>query len=125
MTATQMKKWQDEHPQFERGIPIKCDEETKRIHFEMDVREMANSCLCYDDDFKAGDWYKRYCDELGEERVNELFNEQYDDVAKSIIIENVHRDNEGVWYNSIIWWDDPKFEEAKNMFGIEFKDPEM
>ena len=91
----------------------------KQLEKELSCREMINSCLIYGDDpFRKIDkwWYGHgYCersymsdyeDELGEERVRQLYEEQKYDISQARIHHNFHTDSEGLSYNSITWADE-------------------
>lgn len=79
-------------------------EEIKLRH-EISCREMINSCLAYGDKF-LGKFDKDYIERLGKERVEELYNEQKEDIEKSIILYEMYEDREGGTYNTIKWWDE-------------------
>ena len=46
MTEKQIEKIRKEIPQFENGISCELTPEQKRLHRELDCRDMINSCLC-------------------------------------------------------------------------------
>lgn len=73
---------------------------------ELDCRDMINSCLCYGTDFLNSRYSERYINELGREKVEQLYKEQKADFDKATVNYNVHTDSEGVTYNSIRWEDD-------------------
>ena len=106
MTRKQIKKIRKEIPRFENGIPCELTPEQKQLHRELDCREMINSCLCYGSSFFESRYSDPYIQELGRERVLELFNEQKADFDKAIVLHNVYEDSEGVSYNSIKWEDE-------------------
>jgi hypothetical protein len=89
----------------------------RRIYYELDCREMINSCLCYGgiDGFwrkfeRATNGWRCYADEyidkLGKKRVVELVEEQEHDFAKATVIRNVYTDTEGISYSTIRWVDE-------------------
>jgi hypothetical protein len=93
--------------------------EDKQLYKELSCRDMINSCLIYGSDpfRKINKWWygHGYCersymsdyeDELGEERVKQLYEEQLADIKKAVVHYNVHTDCEGVSYNSITWADE-------------------
>ena len=47
-----------------------------------------------------------YEDELGKERVRQLYEEQKFDISQATIHHGVHTDSEGLTYNSITWADE-------------------
>lgn len=106
MTRKQIKKIRKEIPRFENGIPCELTPEQKQLHRELDCREMINSCLCYGSSFFESRYSDPYIQELGREKVFELFNEQKADFDKAIVLHNVYEDSEGVSYNSIKWEDE-------------------
>lgn len=106
MTGKQIKKIRKEIPRFENGIPCKLTTEQKRLHRELDCREMINSCLCYGSNFLKSHYSDPYIQELGRERVLELYNEQKTDFDKATVFRNVYKDSEGCSYNSIKWEDE-------------------
>lgn len=106
MTGKQIEKIRNEIPRFENGIPCKLTPEQKRLHKELDCRDMINSCLCYGSKFLGTRYSETYIKELGEKRVLELFNEQKTDFDKAIVFHNVYEDSEGCSYNSIKWEDE-------------------
>jgi len=106
MTRKQIKKIRKEIPRFENGIPFELTPEQKQLHRELDCREMINSCLCYGSSFFESRYSDPYIQELGRERVLELYNEQKVDFDKAIVLHNVYEDSEGVSYNSIKWEDE-------------------
>lgn len=62
--------------------------------------EMCNSIICYGGN--VNDKYlDKYKTKLGNEIVEELFNNQLKDIK--CILKGVHEDSEGVVYNSIVW----------------------
>lgn len=80
--------------------------EQKQLHRELDCREMINSCLCYGSNFLESRYSEPYIQDLGRERVIEIYNEQKIDFDKAIVLHNVYEDGEGVTYNSIKWEDE-------------------
>ena len=100
------RKIRNEIPQFENGIPYKLTPEQKALHRELDCREMINSCLCYGSNFLESRYSEPYIQDLGRERVIEIYNEQKIDFDKAIVLHNVYEDGEGVTYNSIKWEDE-------------------
>ena len=106
MTGKQIKKLRNEIPRFENGIPCKLSLEQKQLHRELDCREMINSCLCYGRSFLESRYSEPYIQELGREKVFELYNEQKTDFDKATVYHNVYEDSEGCSYNSIKWEDE-------------------
>lgn len=106
MTDKEIEKIRNEIPQFENGIPCKLTKKQEQLHRELDCRDMINSCLCYGTNFLESHYSKPYIQELGKERVIELYNEQKIDFDKAIVFHNVYEDGEGVTYNSIKWADE-------------------
>lgn len=106
MTRKEIEKIKNEIPRFENGIPCKLTKEQKQLHRELDCREMINSCLCYGHSFIESHYSSPYIEELGMERVLELYNEQKADFDKAKVFHNVYEDGEGVSYNSIQWEDE-------------------
>ena len=96
MTRKEIEKLR-ENPKFEDNI---------RLQRELNCREMINSCLCYGYNFIESNYSKAYIEELGKERVIELYNEQKLDFDKSIVLHNVGEDSVGNSYNSIKWYDE-------------------
>jgi hypothetical protein len=127
MTDKQINKIKDElnfkyygnEARLPRNLKQEITEEDKRTFKELSCRDMINSCLIYGSDpfRKINKWWygHGYCersymsdyeDELGEERVKQLYEEQLADIKKARINYNVHTDNEGLSYNSITWADE-------------------
>jgi len=106
MTDKEIKRMKKEVPLFKDGIPCELTLEQKQIRKELSCREMINSCLCYGYDFLKSRYSKSYIEELGEERVLDLYNEQKADFAKATVSHDVYQDSEGVSYNSIKWADE-------------------
>ena len=106
MTGKQIEKIRKEIPQFENGIPCELTPEQKRLHRELDCRDMINSCLCYGSSFLESCYSEPYIQELGKERVIELYNEQKTDFDKAIVFHNVYENSELCSYNSIKWEDE-------------------
>ena len=113
MTRNEIKKLRKENPRFQKDIVL--TEEQKRLHRELDCREMINSCLCYGDDFLKSRYSKPYIQDIGEKRVIELYNEQKADFAKATVLRDVYQDGEGVSYNSIKWADELEETEKNNI----------
>ena len=106
MTGKEIENLKNKNPRFKDGIPCKLTKEQKQLHKELYCREMINSCLCYGQDFLNSEYKDSYIEELGKERVIELYNEQKEDFSKAKVLYNVHEDSEGCSYNSIIWADE-------------------
>lgn len=106
MTGKQIEKIKNEIPRFKNGVPCKLTPEQKLLHRELDCREMINSCLIYGSNFLGTRYSEPYIEELGKERVLELYNEQKSDFDKAIVFHNVYKDSEGCIYNSIKWEDE-------------------
>ncbi len=111
MTGKEIKKIRKEIPLFENGIPCELTPEQKRLHRELKCRDMINSCLCYGSSFLESRYSEPYIQELGEERVLELYNEQKTDFDRAIVFHNVHEDSGGCTYNSIKWEDEIEMDE--------------
>ena len=87
----------------------------RKLYEEMSLRDMIMSCLTYGEDIFTNEsidattnyYHRPYADKyiniLGYSRVMEIYNDQkeYFD-TKCKVIKNVHTDNEGVTYNSLI-----------------------
>lgn len=104
MTRIEIKKARKENSRFINGFQLTKEQE--KLHKELDCREMINSCLCYGTDFLNSKYKNKYMEELGEDRVIELYNEQKADFEKSTVIHDIFEDSEGVSYNSIKWNDE-------------------
>jgi hypothetical protein len=94
MTGKQIEKIRKEIPQFENGISCELTPEQKRLHRELDCRDMINSCLCYGSSFLESRYSEPYIRELGKERVIEFYNEQKTDFDEVIVFHNVYEDSE-------------------------------
>ena len=79
MTGKQIEKIRKEIPQFENGIPCELTPEQKRLHRELDCRDM----ISYGSSFLESRYSEPYIQELGKERVIELYNEQKTDFDKN------------------------------------------
>lgn len=106
MTGKEIKRIRAEIPRFRNGVACNLTAEQKRLHRELDCREMINSCLCYGSNFLESRYSEPYIQNLGRERVIEIYNEQKIDFDKAIVLHNVYEDVEGVTYNSIKWEDE-------------------
>ena len=104
MTEKEIKQLRRDNPRFNKDKPL--TELQKRLHRELDCREMINSCLCYWDKFFDWRYELKYINELWEKRVIELYYEQLKDFEKSTVIRWVFTDEEGCTYNSIKWRDE-------------------
>ena len=102
MTGKQIEKIRKEIPQFENGIPCELTPEQKRLHRELDCRDM----ISYGSSFLESRYSEPYIQELGKERVIELYNEQKTDFDKAIVFHNVYENSELCSYNSIKWEDE-------------------
>ena len=94
MTGKQIEKIRKEIPQFENGISCELTPEQKRLHRELDCRDVINSCLCYGSSFLESRYSEPYIRELGKERVIEFYNEQKTDFDEVIVFHNVYEDSE-------------------------------
>lgn len=104
MTRNEIKMHRKANPRFDKNVVL--TEEQRRLHRELDCREMINSCLCYGHDFIESNYSKAYIEDLGKARVIELYNEQKEDFSKSQVIHNTFEDGEGNSYNTIRWYDE-------------------
>jgi hypothetical protein len=98
------------------GKYIKPPKEYKMQEEELSCIDMINSILAYDWFGESAEWVMEheekkyynyledYVDMFGRDRVVELIQGQIDSIRD--IKRNVHVDNEGVSYNSIIWRED-------------------
>lgn len=113
------EKYYGDEPHFPDNLKQPWTKKDKQLEKELSCREMINSCLIYGSDpFRKIDkwWYGHgYCersymsdyeDELGEERVRQLYEEQKYDISQARIHHDVHTDSEGLSYNSITWADE-------------------
>jgi hypothetical protein len=80
----------------------------EKLEEELRCRRMINSCLIYgyshDYFFEKYAW--KYIEKLWIRKVNKLFEEQENDIKKSMVKCSVYTDWEGCTYNSIKWWDE-------------------
>lgn len=106
MTGKEIKKIRKEIPGFRNGVACNLTAEQKQLHRELDCREMINSCLCYGSNFLESRYSEPYIQDLGRERVLEIYNEQKINFDKAIVLHNVYEDGEGITYNSIKWEDE-------------------
>lgn len=98
------------------GKYIKPPKEYKMREEELSCIDMINSILAYDWFGQDAEWVMEYeeksyynyledyVDMFGRDKVVELIQGQIDSIRD--IKRNVHVDNEGVSYNSIIWRED-------------------
>ena len=84
-------------------------EEQKQLDKELSCREMINSCLIYGTNFLKSHYSNDYFDELGESKVQQLYNEQLQNFSRSIVVRNIFEDSEGVTYDSLIEPDEDGF----------------
>ena len=84
MTGKEIKKIRTEIPRFRNGVACNLTAEQKQLHRELDCREMINSCLCYGSNFLESRYSEPYIQDLGRERVIEIYNEQKIDFDKEI-----------------------------------------
>lgn len=75
--------------------------EQKQLDNELNCIEMINSCLAYGYDFMKN-WSKRYIENLGYDKVKELYDEQVEYFKHCTIIVGSGTDGEGNAYNSVI-----------------------
>lgn len=113
------EKYYGDEPHLPCNLKQRWTKKDKQLDKELSCREMINSCLIYGDDpFRKIEkwWYGHgYCersymsdyeDELGKERVKQLYEEQKFDISQATIHRGVHTDSEGLTYNSITWADE-------------------
>ena len=98
------------------GKYFKPSHEYKMREEELSCIDMINSILAYDwfgesaesvikaEEKKYYNYLEDYVDMFGRDKVVELIQGQIDDISE--IKRNVHTDNEGISYNSIIWRED-------------------
>lgn len=108
MTDREIKNAEKMLPPMTRVPFAEWTEEQKQLDSELSCRDMINSILCYDGakGLKGNRYLQSYIDELGEATVTRLCKEQIEDFRKAVVLKNVHIDNEGVSYNSVIWADE-------------------
>lgn len=108
MTRKELEKLKDSLPKWQNGKPLVYTEEQKLLREKISCIEMIDSILIYNGskDIFNNRYLKDYIDELGLKTVAELVIEQVEDITKSKILIGVHTDNEGLSYNSIIWYDE-------------------
>ena len=113
------EKYYGDEPHLPCNLKQRWNKKDKQLDKELSCREMINSCLIYGSDpFRKIEkwWYGHdYCersymsdyeDELGKERVRQLYEEQKYDISQATIHHGVHTDSEGLTYNSITWADE-------------------
>lgn len=76
------------------------------LFFELQCREMINSCLIYWTDYLNSHYKDDSVKRFWIEKVKQWYNEQLEDVKKSLVKHNVYEDYEGCTYNSIKWYDE-------------------
>lgn len=108
MTEKEIAKAEETLPSWRDGTPVIYTAEQEQLKKELWCRKMINSILIYNgkSNIMNDKYLKDYIWELGYNRVKELVDEQVEDFEKAIVLKNVHRDFEGVTYNSIIWADE-------------------
>lgn len=106
MTDKQIERLRNEVLRFIDGIPCKLTKEQEQLHRELECRDMINSCLCYGYDFLNSSYSKSYIEELGIDKVKQLYKEQKEDFDKATVLHNIGTDGEGNSYNSIVWADE-------------------
>lgn len=112
MTKKQIQKEKEKCRLFNREgetvVRKQLTREQELLRKELYCREMINSCLCYDTDFLNGRYVQQFIDELGEDRVKELYAEQLADFKEATVVRNCFTDGEGLSYNRIVWADDKR-----------------
>lgn len=108
MTEKGLKKLKNTLPKWENGKPPVYTEEQKLLREKIFCIEMINSILTYHGSKNILDnrYLKEYINVLGLKTVAELVIGQVEDFSKATVLRNVHTDNEGISYNSIIWADE-------------------
>lgn len=108
MTRKELEEAKKSLPKWKDGKPPVLTEEQKKFREELFCISMINSILIYDgkNNIMNNRYLKEYVHELGEKRVAELVDEQIKDLKKSTVLKNIHMDDEGLYYHSIIWHDE-------------------
>lgn len=108
MTRKELNRLKKSFPKWENGRPPVLTEEQKLLREKISCIEMIDSILIYNGskDIFSNRYLKDYIYLLGIKTVAELVIGQVEDIAKSTILRGVHTDNEGLSYNSIIWYDE-------------------
>jgi hypothetical protein len=66
------------------------------------LKRMMSSCYAYDGLSKDNTYVSKYKDILGEELFNKVYDEEHKNLRDNYkIIRNVHKDHEGLTYNSL------------------------
>ena len=114
----------EEQKRLLRNCPKPLTREQEILSKELDIRDMMISNLAYHGDYfkmVKEPWYVRNChgeydwDDLKKlgvknayQRVQQIWAEMKRDFkAHATIIPNSGHDSEGLWYNSIVWDDQP------------------
>lgn len=108
MTRKEMDKLKKSLPKWENGKPPVYTYEQKLLREKISCIDMIDSILIYNGSKGIFDnrYLKDYIEELGLKTVAELIIGQVEDMSKSTILRSVYTDNEGLSYNSIIWYDE-------------------
>ena len=108
MTDKELQKLKDSLPKWENGKAPTFTAEQEELDKKIWCIEMINSILIYNGKYNImkNPYLKKHIDELGFDVVENLVNEQIKDVEEAKILRNVHRDCDGVSYNSIVWADE-------------------
>lgn len=108
MTDKQIEQAKKALPKWEAGKKTVYTPEQEHLKKELWCRDMINSILCYDGkrDVIKNRYLYNYIKDLGVDVVQRLIDEQIADFDKAVVLRNVHRDSEGISYNSIIRADD-------------------
>lgn len=108
MTDREIKNARKVLPLITQVPMAEWTKEYKQLYSELSCRDMINSILCYNGPagLKGNRYLQSYIDELGEAIVSKLCEEQIKDFRMAVVLKNVHIDNEGVSYNSVIWADE-------------------
>jgi len=108
MTRKELERAKKSLPKWENGKPPVYTYEQKVLRDKVYCIDMINSILIYNGTKDVLDNYylKDHIRELGLKTVAELVIEQVEDFSKATIYRNVHTDNEGLSYHSIVWADE-------------------
>lgn len=108
MTRKELEKVKKALPKWKDGKPPVYTYEQKLLKEKVSCIDMIDSILIYNGSKGIFDnrYLKDYINELGLKTVAELVIGQVEDISKSTILRGVHTDNEGLSYNSIIWYDE-------------------
>jgi hypothetical protein len=108
MTRKELEKAKKSLPKWKDGKPPVYTYEQMLLKEKISCIDMIDSILIYNGSKGIFDnrYLKDYINELGLKTVAELVIGQVEDISKSTILRGVHTDNEGLSYNSIIWYDE-------------------